>query len=153
MKNLLLQGFENWSLQQDLLCCLEVFLHCSIWRILHISIIDVQEQHLQNKKVCPMFYNIPCVKNIIAARQLGFLGKLSGGLLNACPLHAHCLLPAQKCNLGRPYLHNKDVNVCNLQLLFAKVPEVIIDDIGSVKDWFQVVLHESYCDTTRPMPP
>jgi len=39
--NLLLWGCENWSLRQDLLRRLEVFLHRSIRRILHISITQV----------------------------------------------------------------------------------------------------------------
>ena len=44
--NLLLWGCENWSLWQDLLRHLKVFLHRSARRILHISIIDVQDQHI-----------------------------------------------------------------------------------------------------------
>ncbi len=142
--NLLLWGCKNWSLQQDLLCCLEVFLHCSIRRILHIFITNVQEQHLQNEKGCCMFYDIPCVKNMIAARQLGFLRKVVRGpidrparrMLTACCQH--------KRNQGRPYLHNKDVIIRNLRLLFKKVPKVVINDYGSVKDWFQEASHEKY---------
>jgi hypothetical protein len=142
--NLLLWGCKNWSLQQDLLCRLKVFLHCSVWRILHISITDVREQHLQNEKVRCMFYDIPCVKNMIAARQLGFLGKVVWGpidrparrMLTACCQH--------KRNQGRPYLHNKEVSVRNLRLLFKKVPKVVINDYGSVKDCFQEALHKKY---------
>jgi len=36
------------------------------------------------------------------------------------------------------------VIVRNLQSLFAKVPDVLIDDYGSLKDWFQEALHEGY---------
>ena len=32
----------------------------------------------------------------------------------------------------------------NLRLLFAQIPEVVIDDYGSVKDWFKEASHESY---------
>ncbi len=46
--NLLLWGCKNWSLQQALLRKLEVFLHYSIQRILHISIVQVQEHHIRN---------------------------------------------------------------------------------------------------------
>ncbi len=65
--NLLLWGCENWSLQQDLLQRLEIFLHCSIRQILHISIVQVQEDHIRNEKIPQMFYDIPCVINMIAA--------------------------------------------------------------------------------------
>jgi hypothetical protein len=49
--NLLLWGCETWSLQQAHLCRLEVFLHCSICCILHISILDVKDKHIHNKKI------------------------------------------------------------------------------------------------------
>ena len=104
----------------------------------------VQDQHIRNEKVRRMFYDIPCVKNMIAARQLGFLGKIIRGpnncpacrMLTACCQHKH--------NQDRPYLHNREVIVRNLQLLFAKVPDVLIDEYGSLKDWFQEASHESY---------
>ena len=77
--NLLLWGCENWSLRQDLLRQLEVFLHRSIRKILHISITQVQEERIRNDKIRRLFYDIPCVTNMIAARQLGFLGKVVSG--------------------------------------------------------------------------
>jgi hypothetical protein len=57
-------------------------------------------------------------------------------MLTACCQHK------RKC--GRPYLHNKDVIVQNLQLLFAQIPEVIINDYGSMKDWFKEASHKAY---------
>ena len=142
--NLLLWGCENWSLRQDLLRRLEVFLHRSIRRILHISITQVQEERIRNDKIRRLFYEIPCVTNMIAARQLGFLGKVVRGphdaparrMLTACCQH--------KRKRGRPYLHNKDVIVRNLRLLFAQIPEVVIDDYGSMKNWFKEASHEAY---------
>jgi hypothetical protein len=47
-----------------------------------------------------------------------------------------------KRNCGRPYLHNKDVIVCNLWLIFTKISEVVIDSHGLVKDWFKEALHK-----------
>ncbi len=136
--NLWLWGCKNWSLRQALLRKLEVFLHRSIRRILHISIVQVQERHIRNEKICQMFYDIPCVVNMIAARQLGFLGKVVWGpddsparrMLTACSQHNH--------------LNNKDVIVQNLRQLFARIPEVVINDYGSVKDRFKEASHESY---------
>jgi len=159
--NLLLWGCETWSLRQTLLCRLEVFLHRSIRHILHISIIEVKDNHIRNEKIGRIFYNIPSIQNMIAARQLGFLGKVVRGpygaparrMLTACCQH--------KRKQGRPYLHNKDVIVKNLRLLFARTPEVIIDDYGSVKDWYCEAMHEPYwtqliqclLDEQAPTPP
>ena len=49
----------------------------------------------------------------------------------------------------------------NLRLLFARIPKVVIDDYGSVKDWFKEASHESYwtalvtclLDKQAPLPP
>ena len=35
--------------------------------------------------------------------------------------------------VGRPFLHIKDYIINNLRLLFGNVPEVTIDDFGSLK--------------------
>ena len=91
-----------------------------------------------------MFYNIPTIQNMIAAQQLSFLGKVVRGPHDAPP---HRILTAcyqHKCKPGRPYLHNKDIIVCNLRLLFARTPKIVIDDYGSVKDWFREASHELY---------
>jgi len=77
--NLLLWGAETWSLRESQLDKLEVFLHRSIRRILQISMSTVQEQRLRNGKVRDMFYSIPCVRNMIAARQMDFVGKMIRG--------------------------------------------------------------------------
>jgi len=53
-----------------------VFLHQSIRQILHVSIMRVKEEQLQNEQVQRMFYDIPWVGNMIAARQMNFIGKV-----------------------------------------------------------------------------
>jgi hypothetical protein len=142
--NLPLWGCETWSLQQALLCCLKVFLHRSIRPILHIFILDVKDKHIHNKKIQQMFYSIPCVQNMIAACQLGFLGNVVQGPHNAPAQHMLTACCQHKRKQGLPYLHNKDVIVRNLQLLFARTPEVVINYYGSVKDWFCEASHELY---------
>jgi hypothetical protein len=159
--NLLLWGCENWSLQQDLLQQLEVFLHCSIRRILHISITQVQKKRIRNDKIRRLFYGIPCVINMIAAQQLGLLGKVVRGPHDT---PARCMLTAcfqHKCKRVRPYCHNKDVIVQNVRCLFAQIPKVVNDDYGFMKDWFKEASHEFYwtalvrclLDKQAPLPP
>jgi hypothetical protein len=106
--------------------------------------VQVQEDHNRNEKIRQMFYDIPCVINMIAARQLGFLGKVVRGPHDspACRMLTACCQHKRKCEC--PYLHNKDIIVQNLQLLFAKISKVIIDDYGSVIDWFKEVSHKAY---------
>ena len=79
--NLLLWGAETWTLRKSQLDKLEVFLHRSIRRILQISMSTVREQRLNNDndKVRRMFYSIPCIRNMIIARQMDFDGKMIRG--------------------------------------------------------------------------
>jgi len=125
--NLLLWGAETWSLRKLQLDKLEVFLHRSIWRILHISMTKVREQQLHNDKVRQMFYSIPCVGNMIATWQMDFVGKMIRGppdrpsrnMITACCDH--------KRRVGRPQTTGKNFMVENLRLLFQDAPTIQID--------------------------
>ncbi len=84
-----------------------------------------------------MFYDIPCIGNMIAACQLDFLEE---------KVHGPPDRPAQQmlttccntvCQIGCPFLYNKDYIVKNLRLLFANIPEVVIDEYGSLKHWIR----------------
>jgi len=75
---------------------------------------------------------------------LGFLGKVVRGPINRPARHMITDCCQHKHNQGRPYHHNKDVIVRNLWLLFAKVPDALINDYGLLKDWLQEASHESY---------
>ena len=79
---------------------------------------------------------------MIAAKQLGFSGEVVHGPHDAPACCMDCCYHKHKH--GRPYLHNKDIIVQNLSLLFARIPKVVIDDYGSVKDWFKEASHKTY---------
>jgi hypothetical protein len=142
--NLLLWGAETWSLRKSHLDKLEVFLHRSIRRILQISMTNVREQRLRNDKVRRMFYSIPCVRNMIAARQMDFVGKMIRGppdrpsrnMITACCDH--------KRKTGRPQTTGKNFMVENLRLLFQDVPSIHIDRHGSLRSWIHEASNEKY---------
>jgi len=100
--NLLLWGAETWSLRKSQLDKLEVFLR-------------------------QMFYSIPSVCNMIAARQMDFVGKMIRGppdrpsrnMITACCDH--------KRRVGRPQTMGKNFMVENLRLLFQDVSTVQTD--------------------------
>ena len=133
--NLLLWGAETWLLRKSQLDKLEVFLHRSIRRILQISMTKVREQRLHNDKVRQMFYSILCVRNMIAARQMDFIGKMICGppdrpsrkMITACCDH--------KQRVGRPQTTGINFMVENLRLLFREIPTVQIDQYGSLRNW------------------
>ncbi len=125
--NLLLWGAETWLLWKSQLDKLEVFLHRSIQHILHISMTEVRGQQRHNDKVRQMFYSIPSVCNMIAARQMDFVGKMIRGppdrpsrnMITACCDH--------KRRVGRPQTMGKNFMVENLRLLFQDVSTVQTD--------------------------
>jgi hypothetical protein len=79
-----------------------------------------------------MFYSIPCVRNMIAARQMDFVGKMIHGppsrpshnMITACCNH--------KRRVGCPQTMGKNFMVKNLRLFFHNVPTVQIDRYGSL---------------------
>jgi hypothetical protein len=93
--NLLLWGCEMWSMRKALANKLEVFLHRNIRRILRVMMTRVHEERIRNEHVRQMFYDIPRVSNMIAARQLDFIWKTVRGpsdrsaqqMLTACCNH------------------------------------------------------------------
>jgi hypothetical protein len=142
--NLLLWGAETWSLRKSHLDKLEVFLHRSIQRILQISMSTVQEQRLRNGKVCDMFYSIPCVRNMIAARQMDFVGKMIRGPTNRPSRNMITACCDHKRRVGRPQTTGKNFMVENLRLLFQDIPTVQIDRYGSLRSWIHEASNKSY---------
>jgi hypothetical protein len=142
--NLLLWGAKTWLLQKLQLNKLEVILHRSIRRILHILMTKVCKQRLHNGKVRQMFYSIPCVRNMIAAQQMDFVGKMIRGpperpsrnMITACCDH--------KRRVGRPQMTGKNFMVKNLNLLFQDVPTVQIDRYGSLRSWIHEASNKKY---------
>ena len=142
--NLLLWGAETWSLRKQQLDQLEIFLHRNIRRILQISMSRVKEERIRNEKVRQMFYSIPCARNMIAARQMDFVGKMIRGppdrpsrnMITACCDH--------KRRVGRPQTTGKNIMVENLRLLFKDVNTVNIDRFGSLRNWIHEANDEDY---------
>jgi hypothetical protein len=91
-----------------------------------------------------MFYSIPCVRNIIAARQMDFIGKMIRGpperpscnMITACCDH--------KQRVGRPQTTGKNFIVENLRLLFQEISTVQIDRYGSLQNWIHEASNKKY---------
>ncbi len=142
--NLLLWGAETWSLQKSQLDKLEVFLHRSIQRILQILMTTVQEKWLRNDKVRKLFYSIPCVRKMIAGRQMDFVGKMIRGLPNRPSRNMITACCDHKHQVGRLQTTGKNFMVKNLRFLFHNVHTVQIDQYGSLRTWIHKALNEKY---------
>jgi len=155
LMNLLLWGAETWSLRKLQLDKLEVFLIHSIGRILHISMTKVLEQRLHNDKVRQMFYSIPCVRTMIAAWQMDFVGKIMRGPPNRPSRNMITACCDHKCRVGCPQTTGKNFMVKNLCLLFQEASTIQIDRHGSLRSWIHEASNEKYwCQlVNRPLHP
>ena len=91
--NLLIWGCETWALWTSLLKKIELFLDCSIQRILGITITEVKDKNITNETVRRKLFDIPNIKKQIATQQLTFIGKVaqnSDNHLNTKLLTAWC---------------------------------------------------------------
>ena len=99
---------------------------------------------MRNEQVRNTFYAMPCVKNMIAARQLDFIGKLIRGPHDqpARRMITSCCNETRR--VRRPQTTEKNCIVKNLRLLFKDVPLKHIDHHGSLKHWIHEASNEEY---------
>ena len=92
-----------------------------------------------------MFYSIPCVRNMIAARQADFIGKMICGPLDQPSRNMITACCDHKRRVGRPQTMGKNFMVENLCLLvFQDVPTVTIDCFGLLRDWIHEASNKEY---------
>ena len=108
--NLLLWGCKSWALRQSLLNTLDVFLHRNIRRILGINITKVIYMRINNTSIRIMSYNIPCIRNQVAFRQLSYVDKIFWRKESHIPTH---LLTAQS---NHPRKHDQPLLTNNISL-------------------------------------
>ena len=128
--NLLLWGCKSWALRQFLLNTLDIFLHCSIMRILGINMTKVRDTRIKNTSIQIMFYNIPWIRNQVAFWKLYYIGKIfrrEESHIPTCLLTAWSNHPRRR---GQPLLMNKMSLANNLQLIILDV-----DKTGSLSGW------------------
>ena len=92
--------------------------------------IQVRERHIKNSHICTIFYNIPCIRNQVAFKQLTYAGKILCREKSHVPtrfLTAWCNNPRKR---EGQLLKNKDSLVRNLRLIIPG-----IDNPGSVSTW------------------
>ena len=75
--NLLLWGCKTWALQQSHIDKLNVFWHRAILNILGIKMSEVIDDHISNKQIRKIFYDIPDAESMLNARSMNYLGKIA----------------------------------------------------------------------------
>ena len=133
---MLLWGYKSWLLRTSLLNKLEVFINRNARKILRISMFRVKDAKITTQQIREKLYNMPSAKDMIAARQMSFIGKV---VRSPPQTPAHLMLTtysSHKRRPGRSYFTNKDTLVKNLELLSERVEEVHVDPWqGSMVNW------------------
>ena len=128
--NILFWGCESWALCESQLRSLNVFLHRSIRSILQIKMCTVKEDKIRNSSIRSRFYNCPTVQNLIAIRQLTYIGKVLRNRSTHPPsqlLTAWCNHPRKR---GGVLTNNKKIIIKHLKLI---IPDT--NKTGSLKTW------------------
>jgi hypothetical protein len=140
--NLLLWGCETWALKAESVKNLDVFIHRSVRRILGIRMQQVKDERITNKKVREMFFNLPSAQEMVAARQLSYLGKM---VRNHDEEHLPLKLLTAWVNNKRPtggvlYTNKRSITT-HLNLILPAIPEKPDADERSleVKNWKRLV--------------
>ena len=153
--NKLLWGCESWALKESSLKDIDIFITQSIRRIIGISMQEVKENKISNKKLQAKFYNIQSGRSMIATRQLQFLGKLVRSEDSAIPKQLLTAWVNHKRLPGGVLTTTKNSYVKSLQMLYPKntyridedsrkkVPVAIhMDRFGSLKYWIEDAMDE-----------
>ena len=135
--NFLLWGCESYALRVSLLEKLEVFLHCSIRKILVLAITQVTKEIITNGTVRQRFFNMPTIQNQLAKLQLTFIVKVTRNSYEQLPTkilrewckHKHWVGGAL-CSKNNTFVH--DIAII--------VPTV--DIFSSLKFWARLSLDE-----------
>jgi len=120
--NILLWGCESWGCAKSHMKKVAAFHHKSIRSILGINMHQVQEDRIKNEQVRERFLNIRPIEDIIAERQLRWMGKLSrmdGHRMPKQLLTAWCNNPRPR---GRPQQTIRHCLVSALQRILPDIP-------------------------------
>jgi hypothetical protein len=129
--NLVLWGAESWAISEKSMEKLSVFHTRSIRAILGINIYQVQEHHITNESILERI-NLPNMENLVAKRQLRWLGKIARMDEKRLPLKMLSCWMQSTRPVRRPPTTNRNSLVKSLQLIDPN-----ICDQGILSNWFQ----------------
>ena len=130
--NLCLWGVEAWALSEKDLRKLRVFHTRSIRSILKISIYEVKDNRIHNSDILNRI-NLPAMDNIIAKRQLRWIGKMARMDEERLPLKMlSCWINSPRPS-RRPHTTIRNSMVRSLRLMD---PE--ISNNGNLSEWFHI---------------
>ena len=104
----------------------------------------VRDQSTTIKQLNKCFEDFQSVQSLIGTQTMNLLGKL---VRDKVPSPARQLLIAFLPNtrhIGRPSISNRDSLFKSLQRLLEDIPEIHIDQMASLKDWYLDALNKTF---------
>eukprot|EP00978_Attheya_sp_CCMP212_P043669 scaffold289028_cov40-Attheya_sp.AAC.1 len=134
--NLVLWGVESWALTDRCYKKLQVFHTRSIQSILQINMTQVKEDRISNHQILKQI-DIPSMENIIAKRQLKWLGKIARMEETRLPIKMlSCWLPIPR-PAHKPHITNRNSLVRSLQIMDPNISKH-----GILNEWFPSAQNE-----------
>ena len=135
---------------------MEVFLQCHSRQIMIISIFQVKDDHIHQAGIWERFYNIRSVANMIATKQLLFIGNFYRDTFSDRPVKLMLIISCNNLKpeqVDCPQYQNKYTFVGNLCLLFKITRSEYLsfewNPSGlNQRGWWWKVLESTYSMTT-----
>eukprot|EP00978_Attheya_sp_CCMP212_P012017 scaffold29800_cov23-Attheya_sp.AAC.1 len=134
--NLVLWGVESWALTERCYKKLQVFHTRSIRSILQINMTQVEEERITNHQILKRI-DIPSMENIIAKRQLKWLGKIVRMEERRLPIKMLSFRLPTPRPAHKPHTTNRNSLVRSLQILDPNISKH-----GILDEWFPSAQNE-----------
>ena len=104
----LLWGSEAWTLTENIIRMLRVFMHKSIRWILNVNMYEVQEHKITNQMIRTQFYNTPDIVQIIQKRQTNWISAIAKMSYDRLPRKLLASWVQEPRKIGRPQASFRD---------------------------------------------
>ena len=104
----------------------------------------VRDQSITIKQLNERFDDFPSVQSLIDTRTMNLLGKLVRDKVTSPARQLLIAFIPKTRHIGRPSISNKDSLFESLERLLEDIPEIHIDRMASLKDWYLDALDKTF---------
>ena len=140
--NALLWGCESWNLIKKNLDKLKSFHHGAIRRILNIKWNQVREDHIKNKEIRKLLFNIPNIDAFINKRTAAYIGKVTRSNNDSYPKKFLAAWINTKKKNEAPQLTCNNNFAKTIELLLQKT-QPLSSKQAPLKEWLPIAKDES----------
>jgi hypothetical protein len=121
-----------------------VFVRRKIRTILGINLYEMEDRAITKEDHYTLFDNFTRVEELIDTRRMNLIGKIIRDKVSSSPRQILIAFVSNPRPRGRPLTNNRDSIIESLQRLFEDIPEIHIDEKGSLKNWYLDALDATF---------